>query len=207
MEEIDIVASVFYLPSSSMSIVTRTGDTGETGCIGGKRISKADPRMHAIGAIDELNALLGFALAVEMEDGLRAQLLSVQHRLFRLGADLAAPEGIGGVPARPAGHSGGPRIEAEHAAELERWIGDLETRLPPLTAFIVPGGTEAGARLHHARAVCRRAERWVVALAEREPVRREIVVFLNRLGDYLFLAARAVNREGEREETRVEYGK
>lgn len=189
-----------------MSIVTRTGDSGETGYIGGKRVSKADVRLHAIGSVDELNALLGVVLSnPSLPSVLRAPLATVQHRLFRLGAELAAPEGIDKVPARPKGRSGGPRIEAAHAAEVERWIGELEPALPPLSAFIVPGGAEAGARLHHARTVCRRAERWVVALSEREPVHGKAIVFLNRLGDYLFLAAREANRQGGSGETRAAY--
>lgn len=97
------------------------------------------------------------------------------------------------------------RIEVTHTKEIERWIGELESSLPSLSAFILPGGSGGGARLHVARAVCRRAERWTVALSEFEDINREVIVFLNRLGDYLFLAAREVNRAAGAEEMKVEY--
>lgn len=179
-----------------MSIVTRTGDDGETGLVGNRRVSKADPRMHAIGSVDELNALLGVVAAQNLPESLRVQCTRLQHKLFTLGADLAAPDASTQVP----------RISAVDVREIDEWIATLEDSLPPLASFILPGGSHAGALLHHARTVCRRAERWVVELGQYETVPREIGVFLNRLSDYLFLAAREANRAAGAGEEIVEYG-
>ncbi len=176
-----------------MSIVTRTGDSGETGLVGGARISKADARMHAIGTVDELNALLGVVLAEALPEEMASPLRRVQNALFTLGADLAAPDPSLKVP----------RITEEHVNALEDWIADREAFLPPLTAFILPGGSRPGALLHHARTVCRSAERWVVALGTDSNAQSRI--YLNRLSDLLFLLARAVNRERGVEEVGVEY--
>ncbi|MFA6039566.1 MAG: cob(I)yrinic acid a,c-diamide adenosyltransferase [Candidatus Peribacteraceae bacterium] len=194
-----------------MSIVTRTGDNGETGLVGGSRIPKSDVRLHAYGTVDELNAALGMALAstplLPKGEGGRGkggrgegeqitkQLISLQHLLFRLGADLASPMHVKKTK----------RIEPMHTTEVEGWIEALEKKLPPLTSFILPGGSKAGGALHLARTICRRAERWTVALAEFEEVNKEAIVFLNRLGDYLFLAARGTNHDATIKEEGVEY--
>lgn len=179
-----------------MSIVTKTGDGGETGLFGGKRIPKSDIRLHAYGTVDELNALLGEVLALRVSDALRPQLLRLQHLLFRLGADLAAP-----LEDRVQTK----RIDATHIAEVEGWIDQWESSLPVLRAFILPGGSPAGSALHVARTVCRRAERWTVALSEFEQVNPSAIAFLNRLGDYLFLAARETNRGDGSEEITAEF--
>ena len=166
-------------------IYTRTGDKGETGLIGGARVRKDDPRIDAIGEVDELNAALGLARALLGRSGgpIAKDLDAAQAVLFELGADLAS--------AKPA------RVKAADAKALERAIDRLTARLPQLTHFILPGGSPAGAGLHLARAVCRRAERAVVALGKRP----ESVVYLNRLSDYLFTAARAANRLARKPET------
>lgn len=178
-----------------MSIVTRTGDNGETGLVGGSRIPKSDIRLHAYGTVDELNATLGMVLAEgTLPEEIRRQMLRLQHLLFRLGADLAAPMT---VKTR--------RIENGHVKETESWIKPLEVTLSTLTSFILPGGSKAGSALHLARTICRRAERWTVALSEFEEVNGDALIFLNRVGDYLFLAARFVNREAEVRETEVQY--
>jgi cob(I)alamin adenosyltransferase len=176
-----------------MSIVTKTGDKGMTGLFGGKRVSKADARLHAYGTVDELNAVLGMALAEEdLPVKLRHDVRSVQRLLFTVGADLATP-----LQSKAVIH----RIAAPHTAEVDEWITELEATLPPLTRFILPSGSKVGTLLHHARTVCRRAERWVVTLAEQEAVNTEMQIYLNRLGDYLFLAARDANRHsGAKEE-------
>ncbi|GEM_PF-36554 len=184
---------ILHLFSCSMSIVTKTGDQGETGLVGGARISKADARMHAIGSVDELNALLGVLLAEQLPAEIAAGVTRIQNELFTLGADLATP--------RPSVKV--PRITQEHIAGLEAWIASLESALPPLQAFILPGGSRAGALLHSARTVCRRAERWVVSLDNT--VSEQSRIYLNRLSDLLFLLARAVNRERGAEEREVEY--
>lgn len=165
-----------------MSIVTRTGDNGTTGLFGGSRLPKTDPRIEAIGTVDELNAALGVALATDgLPSVLSAQILRIQTILFTLGADLAAPDA--------QVHT--ERLLPAHAALLEEWIASLEHSLPPLRTFILPGGSPAAAQLHLARAICRRAERTLIAVNAHPEHGR---IFLNRLSDYLFLAARHVQQ-------------
>ena len=174
-----------------MRIYTKRGDGGQTDLFGAGRTSKSSPRIEAVGTVDELNALLG-AVSPELgepNEDLRAILTQTQARLFELGADLAAPR------------SKTARLEPEAATELERAIDRLETELPPLKTFILPGGNRAAAALHTARAVCRRAERRVTALAEAETAPPSALVYLNRLSDLLFVMARAVNRRGGQTET------
>jgi cob(I)alamin adenosyltransferase len=179
-----------------MSIVTRTGDQGTTGLFGGQRISKSSPRLHAYGTVDELNAVVGLVLAEPgLPATLRGPLEQTQRMLFRVGADLATPEDAQNT--RPV------RIEPKDAHEAEQWIKALESTLPVLKRFILPSGSRVSALLHHARTICRRAERWVVALSEQEQLNPEIQIYLNRLGDYLFLAARQANREARAEEVEV----
>jgi len=153
---------------------------------GGETTSKGDDRVHAYGSIDELSALLGVILAEPGVDRIRARLLSLQRVLYRVGADLATPLSFGGKV---------PRIEESEVMELERLIDSAEAKVSSLTQFILPGGTRIGALLHQARTVCRRAERWVVSLAEREEINEACLRYLNRLGDFLFIAARVVNAE------------
>ncbi len=168
------------------SVSTATGDDGTTGLYGGARTTKDHPRLHAYGDIDELNALLGLILAEpRLPPVLEQQLGALQSTLFELGADLATPEGAAKNPLR---------LNAEHVAQLERWGVELEAELPLLTHFILPGGTALAGRLHIARTVSRRAERWLVSLQLQEPVNPHAAVFLNRLSDYLFLAARYANK-------------
>lgn len=177
-----------------MTIVTKTGDKGETGLFGGGRVRKDDARMHAIGTVDELNALLGLVVTELPSGDMRDGLIAVQNQLFTLGADLAT--------ALP-GPANAKRVEAEHVTFLETWISKVESGLPALQWFILPGGSRTGALLHHARTVCRRAERWIVAM-EGE-ARPEGLKYANRLSDLLFLLAREANRAEDQEETRVEY--
>ena len=169
-----------------MKIYTRTGDAGETGLFGGGRVSKADPRVVAYGTVDELNAVVGLA-AVWADDRLALRLRAVQARLFDVGADLATP--LGARAGLVAGRVQDAWIEALEA-EIDGW----EAELAPLAAFILPGGSRAAAGLHVARAVCRRTERRVVALgAAGVEVTPAVPVFLNRLSDWLFTAARLAN--------------
>ena len=170
-----------------MRIYTKTGDEGETGLFGGGRVLKSDPRVEAYGAVDELNSVLGYVLTRVSEARVREQLSLVQADLFAVGAHLATPsETRGRKPELPA-------LPVERVAALERWIDSMEGDLPELRTFILPGGSEAGALVHMARAVARRAERRVIALGQSETVAREIVVYLNRLSDYLFVLARSIN--------------
>jgi cob(I)alamin adenosyltransferase len=167
-------------------IYTRTGDTGETSLFDNTRVSKADSRVDAYGEVDELNASLGAAIAAGADEQLTRELHAIQQDLFALGARLADPS------ARIAGRVTKAVITEADISRLEQLIDAFEVDLPPLRRFILPGGSPAGALLHLARTVCRRAERRVVALAEpaAEPV---LVVYLNRLSDLLFVMARVAN--------------
>jgi cob(I)alamin adenosyltransferase len=180
-------------------IYTRTGDAGETGLFGGGRVSKAHPRVEAYGAVDELNAALGCAHALSDDDQVRALLRASQADLFAIGAHLAtpAPEGARRTPWLPALPSG-------ETARLEAWIDRADLELPPLRSFILPGGSPAAAALHLARTVCRRAERRVIALASEEAVEPDVLIYLNRLSDVLFVAARLENHRAAIEEPRWE---
>ena len=166
-------------------IYTRTGDAGTTGLVDGSRRSKAEPRMVAIGEVDEANSAIGVAL-LSIEGALHEQLTRIQNDLFDLGADLATPGDI----------EGALRILPEQVARLEAEIDAMNATLSPLTSFILPGGTSAAAHLHLARAIARRAERAGVALGELEAINPSALAYLNRLSDWLFVAARAVNQNG-----------
>lgn len=168
-----------------MNIYTRTGDNGDTGLFGGARVRKDVARVEAYGTVDELNALLGLARAEGLPEAMDAILARVQNELFCVGAELATPE--------PQRH-GMQFVRPEHLAAMERQIDQFEPSLPPLRQFVLPGGTRAAALLHVARTVCRRAERCVVTLADQEQnVSLCVVAYLNRLGDLLFVLARAAN--------------
>ena len=162
-----------------MKIYTKTGDRGETSLFGGTRVAKNDPRIEAYGTIDELNSFAGVARASWPSSPIDAQLARIQSDLFDIGAHLASPNSTRFTGADPS------RI-----GELESAIDAMESELPPLRNFILPGGCAAAAHLHVARTVCRRAERLVVALHDEASI-----VYLNRLSDYLFVAARYANLE------------
>ena len=164
--------------------------------IGGQRVSKASRRVASYGEVDELNSCLGLALSFLGEESMREPLQSIQHRLFTLGADLAAPEGVEV-----------PRIESQHVDELEQCMEEWMVDLPPLEEFVLPGGGPAGAALHLARTVARRAERCVVELQETEGVNEQAVIYLNRLSDFLFVAARVINRRLGQPETLADFSR
>lgn len=169
-----------------MKIYTKTGDTGHTSLFGKVRVSKADPRVDAYGEVDELNTCLGVVRAQGLDADLTSMVEAIQRDLFALGARLADPS------SRIAGHVSKVAITDAEVERLEQSIDRLEAELPPLRKFILPGGTRAGAMLHLARTVCRRAERRVIALGD-DAVQPILVVYLNRLSDLLFVMARAVN--------------
>lgn len=177
-------------------IYTRTGDDGETGLFGGRRIPKDDHRLEAYGTIDELNSLIGLAAATVDED-LRARLQIVQSDLFDIGGELATPDLDDRIR---RGQVVGPRVTGDDVGQLERWIDALDEEIEPLTRFILPGGTVAAGHLHVARTVCRRAERRLLTMSRAAPVSPEIVRYLNRLSDLLFTVARVVNRRAEVDE-------
>lgn len=172
-------------------IYTRTGDDGTTGLVDGSRRAKHDARMEAIGAVDEANSAIGLA-AVALDPAVPhlATLVRIQNDLFDLGADLATP----GNDFTPSPMT--LRIVPSQAEWLEAAIDAVNTALAPLTSFILPGGSEAAARTHVARASVRRAERAATALAEAEAVNPAALAYLNRLSDYLFVLARALNASG-----------
>ena len=167
-----------------MKIYTKTGDRGETGLFGGPRVRKDDPRVEAYGDVDELNAFIGLVRCEPLGERIGPLLAAIQNELFDLGAELASPE-----PER----MGTKRVAAEQIARLELAIDEHEAGLTPLAAFILPGGVRAAALLHVARTVCRRAERRVVALSRQETISYDVIVYLNRLSDLLFVLARAAN--------------
>jgi len=177
-----------------MKIYTKTGDTGETGLFDGTRVSKADARVEAYGAVDELNAWLGVIRSHQPGVDIEALLQDIQRDLFALGAVLADPT-----------HRIAPRVhkatvDADDVTRLEQAIDRLEATLPKLRRFILPGGSPAGARLHLARTICRRAERRIVALGQ-EAVDPIVITYVNRLSDLLFVMARAANHQAGAPET------
>ena len=174
-------------------IYTRTGDDGTTGLVDGSRQPKSSPRMAAIGDVDEANSAIGLAAAAFGEGREAEALFRIQNDLFDLGADLATPAGESEdfAPSDMV-----LRVVAAQVAWLESAIDDATAQLEPLTSFILPGGSEDAARLHLARAIVRRAERAVVALADSEPVNPQALAYINRLSDYLFVAARLANERG-----------
>lgn len=169
-----------------MKIYTRKGDSGQTSIWGGRRLSKDHARMEAIGTVDECNAALGLALALGLPDAVDTILRSAQRRLSIVGSELMAPDRTG---------SGGslPRLADSDVTEMEASIDSLESELPELANFILPGGTTGAAALHVARGTCRRAERRVATLHQAEGVVAVVSAYLNRLADLLFVAARYAN--------------
>jgi cob(I)alamin adenosyltransferase len=168
-------------------IYTRTGDAGTTGLVDGSRLPKHAARMEAIGAVDEANSAIGLAVCALGEMARAAALTRIQNDLFDLGADLATP-GEDFTPSEMV-----LRIVAPQVEWLEREIDALNEDLAPLTSFILPGGSEAAARVHVARASTRRAERAMTALAAQAPVNPCALAYINRLSDYLFVLSRAIN--------------
>jgi len=166
-----------------VKIYTKTGDAGETGLFSGERVAKCHPRVSAYGALDEMNSVIGIAVAACPAPEVRESLESVQRMAFELGSDLATVAKDGKRP----------RIGADQIRSLEAGIDQMAGKLPALRVFILPGGTPAAAQIQLARAVCRRVEREVIAAMASEVIPRESVVFLNRLSDYLFTLARYEN--------------
>jgi len=173
-------------------VFTRRGDDGTTGLITGTRVSKSDPMIRAIGSVDELNSFIGLAIT-EIEDGLIETIFTrVQSELFALGADLGAT-GTGTLKSIS-------RINATMVSRIEREIEGIEAKLPEQRSFILPGGCRSAALLHVARSVCRRAEREIVAVSSINGFNKEILRYINRLGDLLHVAARYMNVSSGKEE-------
>ena len=179
-----------------MKIYTKTGDTGDTALFGGGRVGKDHPRVEAYGDVDELNAAIGMARAVEMMPRIDEVLVPIQRDLFSIGALLATPN-----LDKMRQQLEKARIDDARIRELELAIDQCDEELEPLRAFIIPGGTPKAAALHVARTVCRRAERRVVHLSHDVEIPGLVIIYLNRLSDLLFSLARVANHRGSVEET------
>jgi cob(I)alamin adenosyltransferase len=178
-------------PVRLTKIYTRGGDKGETSLGDGSRVPKLDCRIGAFGTVDELNSALGVALADPgVPDALRPPLERIQNDLFDVGADLSVPYGIGDRL----------RVEQGHVDRLEQLCDEFNAELPELKSFVLPGGTAAAARLHVARTTCRRAERDALTARQETGVNPLVLAYLNRLSDFLFIAARWANREAGQDE-------
>ena len=175
-----------------MKIYTKTGDSGETTLFGGGRVPKNDLRVEACGTVDELNAYLGVIRTYDLPEPAQDWLETIQNALFKLGADLATPQDV------KSGHV--VRVAEDAALMLEQAIDHMDAEITPLKQFILPGGTRPVALLHVARTVCRRSERVCVALGQSEAINSAVIIYLNRLADFLFTLSRWVNhRTGESE--------
>ncbi|GIL50657.1 hypothetical protein Vafri_6785 [Volvox africanus] len=169
-----------------MKIYTRSGDTGQASLYNGERLYKDDAVFQALGDVDELNSALGVAMSFLTNKTLLEQLEAIQSRLIDVGSAVATP-----LPSSPEAKLQRTHFPgALHAQQLEAWIDAMDEQLPPLKNFILPSGGRGSSALHHARSVCRRAERSVVVLSRRQTISLEVNVYLNRLSDYLFTAAR-----------------
>jgi cob(I)alamin adenosyltransferase len=183
-------------------IYTRSGDQGQTGLGDGTRVAKDHPRVAAYGEVDELNAVLGLivAEASDLPSSQRELLRGIQNDLFDVGADLCLPAADAEAPGKVL------RVRPEQATRLEQEIDQLNARLQPLSSFVLPGGSRVSAWCHLARTVCRRAERSIVTLARTEPINPQVIVYLNRLSDLLFVLARVCNGDGKDDVTWVPGG-
>ncbi len=176
-----------------MKIYTKTGDKGETSLFGGQRVSKTSLRIETYGTADELNSFIGLARSHGLTSLNEKIAVQAQNDLFVLGADLATP---------PAKEAKIPRISASHYTQLEAFIDEVSEELEPLTNFLLPTGTQAASALHIARTVCRRTERICIHARESEDISEDIVIYLNRLSDLLFVMARLENERSNIPETR-----
>lgn len=174
-------------------IYTKTGDTGETSLGDGRRVSKSDQRIIAYGTVDELNSSLGCVLAEATMLEFSGLLQRIQNDLFDVGADLCVPESETPLGYEPL------RVTTEQVTHLEQSIDAANEKLQPLKSFILPGGSVASARLHIARTICRRAEIEVVRLMANEQINPQVMIYLNRLSDLLFVLARCANEDGKRD--------
>lgn len=179
-----------------MSITTKTGDKGETGLFGGKRLSKDDPRLEAIGCLDELNAAIGLLASLSgISDIIKKELNSIQETCFVIGGELATP-----MDAPKQSQSYIPRLSESDLSQLEKWLSDKESALPSQTKFILPGGCQSAALAFWIRSIVRRSERAMVGLNKREVASPIILQYLNRLADYFFILGRFLNQEANQNE-------
>ncbi len=171
-----------------MKIYTKTGDKGTTALVGGRRVSKGDTKIESYGTVDELNSWIGLVRDQPINESRRDTLKEIQDRLFTIGADLASePEQVRKKPI--------PSLLEEDITLLENEMDKMDSELPPLRAFVLPGGHQSVSFAHIARTVCRRAERLVIRLSEEEEVNPMVIKYLNRLSDYLFVLSRKMTQE------------
>ncbi|HEY9006786.1 cob(I)yrinic acid a,c-diamide adenosyltransferase [Ohtaekwangia sp.] len=176
-----------------MKIYTKTGDKGTTALFGGKRVSKADLRIETYGTVDELNAWIGMVRDQEVNQKRKDILVEIQDRLFTIGSILATEPGNTKVKI--------PALSSEDTVFLEKQIDALDAELPPMRFFVLPGGHPSVSSCHVARTVCRRSERLIIALQQHEEVPAEVIQYMNRLSDYLFILSRKMSQELNAEET------
>lgn len=190
--------NIFEKYTTKMKVYTKTGDKGTTSLYGGVKVSKDNVRIDAYGTVDELNSAIGLIRSSQIDSLYNEQLIQVQKNLFHVGAELATPAEklflANGKPRLPK------VIGSSDVEMLENWIDKIEEELPPLTHFILPGGNLAASHAHLCRCICRRAERITVALKSIEETREEVLKYLNRLSDYLFVLARKIAHDAGHEE-------
>ncbi|QIA08319.1 cob(I)yrinic acid a,c-diamide adenosyltransferase [Draconibacterium halophilum] len=184
--------------SGDFKIYTKTGDDGTTGLVGGSRVKKYDLRLESYGTVDELNACIGVIRSFEMDSAIKDLLLKIQHKLFNIGSRLASDEKGEAFTAQLI-------VKNEDIIVLEKAIDDYHETLPELSNFILPGGELSAAQCHMARTICRRAERRIVEFSEQTPVQPELIKYINRLSDYLFVLARKLGHDKGISETTWEY--
>lgn len=172
-------------------IYTKTGDRGETSLGSGQRVAKTNQRIVAYGTVDELNSCLGVVIASDESRQVAQILIRIQNDLFDLGADLCVPESNEPLAYTPL------RVSAAQVTQLEHWIDAANEKLAPLNSFVLPSGSLTAAQLHVARTVCRRSEIEVIRLTEKETINSQVVIYLNRLSDLLFVLARCANQNGK----------
>jgi len=178
-----------------MKIYTKTGDKGETGLFGGERVSKDSLRISAYGTVDELNSSIGLAISEVKDEGVKKNLIKIQNQLFMVGSDLATPEDEKTKKLNIL------RTPASFYTDLEHMIDEYDAQLEELRNFILPGGSKSAAMLHVCRTICRRAEREVVALKNSVTIGENIIIFLNRLSDLLFVLSRFENKVSNHPDT------
>lgn len=192
------------MKKTNPKIYTKTGDKGETGMYGGKRIPKSSIRIDALGTVDELNSMIGLTVSALEKNKkkmpmLMKELEKIPHDLYEVGALLATPRDVQ-ITKGKIMHKKLPGYLEKRTKEIEKYIDKVAEKLKLLTAFILPGGGEVGARLHHARTVARRAERRIVTLSEKEFVPKDVLAYMNRLSDLLFTMARFANKQDKHKE-------
>ncbi|WP_347841082.1 cob(I)yrinic acid a,c-diamide adenosyltransferase [uncultured Draconibacterium sp.] len=184
--------------TEEFKIYTKTGDDGTTGLVGGSRVKKFDLRLESYGTVDELNACIGVIRSYEIDGKIKKQLHQIQHKLFNIGSRLASDE-------KGEEYTAGLLVKNEDIEMLEKAIDVFNEQLPDLRNFILPGGELSAAQCHVARTICRRAERRILEFAEQAPVQSELIKYMNRLSDYLFVLARKLSFDKGVEETTWEY--